>query len=223
MNLDKIIPLLKTEQPSDILRKVVAWNETKSNHRNKASVRIGIGAGFQVEGVPLKIDKNGSAIFSTQDGSITYVSAFGISGIQILNPSMVMEILTDGSYFEIPESEVPTTLELKRNLKSFEHFLKDTYSIDIKGKVLDNEIETDAEKFQFQQFLNILQNTIQKLATDNLGKEALEGISTINISASEVFGVQQNSNGNLSIGIDFKNKFEANFKDKLQETLELNL
>lgn len=223
MDVNKLLPLLKTGKPSDIFKKIVLFN-SKADRQQRAIVRIGLGSGFMVEGTPIKIDEAGNVIFTASDQSISYINSNSISGIQVLNPKVLLEVLTDGSYFEVDESNVPTSLELKRNLKNLEDFLKDNYGISVESDALENSIDSDAEKFQFGEFLNILQNSIQNVADDSLGKEALKTLSGMNITVSEnKLEVKKIGNANLSLGVNFKNKFADGFKTDLQAALESNL
>ena len=60
MDLQKIIPLLKTSRPIDIFKKVVSFNEIATNNGKRATIRLGLSSGFILEGIPLKMDNDGN-------------------------------------------------------------------------------------------------------------------------------------------------------------------
>lgn len=223
MDLQKIIPLLKTSKPLDIFKKVVAFNEEATDNGKRATVRLGLSSGFILEGIPLKMDNDGNVVFTSVNKSISYVNTQQIAGVEILNPDVLMDVLTGGSYFEVPQNGIPTSLELKRNFKAAADIINDAYGFSLESALLDGGLTTEAEKFQFQQFLKYLESTLESIAQEDIGKQALNDLQKMNIVTGNQ-GVAGKKNGkNLEIGVNFENKFTADFADKLKETLEINL
>lgn len=223
MDLQKIIPSLATSKPLQVFKKVVAFNEAKADNAKRATVRLGLSTGFILEGIPLKMDKEGNAVFTSVHQSISYVNTQQIVGLEILNPEVLLEVLTGGSYFEVPKDGIPTNLDLKRGLKAASEKAQNSYGFLIESDLLDNGLTTDAEKFQFRQFLDHFKLTIEAIAQDDIGKEAMNDLKSISITSSENDISGSKDNGNLKLSVNFKSKFTSGFQNKLRETLELNL
>lgn len=223
MDLEKITPLLQTSKPLEIFKKLVAFNEATLNHSEKVSVRIGLSSGFILEGVPLKMDVDHNAIFTSTTHSISFINVYTLAGVEILNPEVVIEILTGGSYFEVPENAIPTNLQLKRAFKLRGDKLENNYGIHIQSELLEKGLSTEAEKYQFEQFLNLLQETLDTIAQDSLGKEALNELQELSINSGEGKLFMEKKNTLLAIDINFNNKFSTDFKDHLKAAFESNL
>ena len=135
----------------------------------------------------------------------------------------MMEVLTGGSYFEVPKNGIPTNLELKRTFKALSDDTKDSYGFSLESKLLVGGLDTEAEKFQFQIFLEYLKSTLNTIAQEDIGKEALNTLEKMIVIPINQ-GVSGKKNGkNLEIGVDFINKFATDFQDKLKRILEINL
>ena len=223
MNIAQIIPFLATNGPLDVFRKVVVFNETAEDNGSRAIVRLGLTSGFTLEGVPVKMDKEGNVVFLSANHSISYVNTSNIAGVEIMNPEVVIHLLTNGAYFEVPKTGIPTNLELKRALKATSDSAQNSYGFAIESDLLENGLSTEAEKFQFQQFLNHLRDTLQNIAQDHLGIHALKDLKSMAIDADKNDVSGKKDNGRLNIGVNFKTKFSADFQDRLKETLELHL
>jgi len=223
MDIPQFAPFLKTAKPSELFKKKVEFNMDAAKSGNMALVRIGLGSGFIVEGTPLKMDKERNVIFTSSDKSVSYVNVNTITGIQIMNPEELMEVLTEGSYFNILESSVPTSLELKRNFKSFQEYFEKGYDFEVTNVILEKEVISDVEKYQFQQFLEVLKKSLDKISEDTLGEEALKSLKTLKIISGNALKVERTADKELTIEANFIKKLSADLVNDLQKALESSL
>ncbi|MFK7813964.1 MAG: hypothetical protein AB8B59_15820 [Maribacter sp.] len=223
MNFKKITPLLQTSKPIEIFKKIVAFNEATEFESKKGMVRIGLSSGLVLEGTPLKMDSDKNVIFTTMKNSISYMNIQSLASVEVLNPEALLEILTNGDFFEVPQDAVPTNLQLKRTFKSQSDEMESSYGFKVSSELLENGLSTEAEKYQFEQFLKVLQQTLEIIAEDKLGKEALSDLKEMNINSDNHQIAIVKTNNQLKVGINFKNKFSTDFKDQLKVAFESNL
>lgn len=223
MNFKKITPLLQTSKPIEIFKKIVAFNEATEFESKKGMVRIGLSSGLVLEGTPLKMDSDKNVIFTTMKNSISYMNIQSLASVEVLNPEALLEILTNGDFFEVPQDAVPTNLQLKRTFKSQSDEMESSYGFKLSSELLENGLSTEAEKYQFEQFLKVLQQTLEIIAEDKLGKEALSDLKEMNINSDNHQIAIVKTNNQLKVGINFKNKFSTDFKDQLKVAFESNL
>lgn len=220
MNLKEISPHLKTSTPFEIFKKIVSFNEREENFNKRATTQIILASGLIIEGIPLKVDADGNAILITVNNSISYINVQTINGIQILNPVKILNILTNDTYFEISEKNISTNLELKRILKKQCDTFQNSYDLKLTTQVLKNGLTLAQEKYQFEQFLNILHEVVLSIYKDSLGKESLSELSEIHIYLNDENISIQKENTVLKVGANFKNKFNSDFKNQLKVAFE---
>lgn len=219
MEISNIITLVTINSPIEILRKVIAFN-SQDESLNKITVNVAHVSGFSLRGIPLKIDLDDNVIFTSLEKTISFIQLKNLVFIEILDPMIALEVLTDGAHFDISEKDVPTNLEVKRTFKNKSVALEDAFGFKVLTDVFDNGLLMDIEKYQLYQFLRILEEAIHQIAEDGLGDKALKELKEIKITtAEETIAVKKSAN-QLEIGINFKNKFSTDFKKRLKAALE---
>ena len=133
MNIEALLPLLQINKPEEIFKKIVTYNSLEDNLSRKATVRVGLSSGFEMEGMSLKSDAKGNTVFISSNGSVSYMNINSLAAIEVLNPEFLTDVLTDGDYFEITSDEIPTNLQLKRNFKLHQESFKNDYQIQLKS------------------------------------------------------------------------------------------
>ncbi len=223
MIITQLIQELTVDKPSEIFKKVVKFNSKIADPAAMARVRLGLVSGFVLEGIPLKTDREGHALFLGSNDSISYVRTASIAGIELLNPELLLSVLTEGGYFEVPASKVPTNLQLKRFAKTVSDKLKNNHSIGMDVTSLVEAQQTDAGKYQLRLFLELLLQTIETISTDALGKEAINALKIITLTEKEGELNVQKTESILEIGIDLNHELPSTIKEQLQEKLEAQL
>lgn len=219
MEISNIITLVTINSPIEILRKVIAFN-SQDESLNKITVNVAHVSGFSLRGIPLKIDSDDNVIFTSLEKTISFIQLKNLVFIEILDPMIALEVLTDGAHFDISEKDVPTNLEVKRTFKNKSVALEDAFGFKVLTDIFDNGLLMDIEKYQLYQFLTILDEVIRQIAEDGLGDKALKELKEIKITtAEETIAVKKSAN-QLEIGINFKNKFSTDFKKRLKAALE---
>lgn len=186
-------------------------------------VRIGLVSGFVLEGTPVKMDGEGNVIFTSENNTISYVNTASLAGIEILNPDALMEVLTNGNFIKVPEGEVRTLLQLKREFKAQAEFAEKQYGFKFQTTLFEEGLTTEAEKYQFQEFLKLFQEVLTDTEKDSLGKEAIMELEEVTLQAAEKAISCSKTGAHLLVGINFKNKFSKDFNDRLKMAFESTL
>lgn len=223
MDYNKTIALLPTSRPIDIFNKIVRFNGQSESISEMGKVRIGLTTGFILEGTPVKMDADGNAVFISGNNSISYANVSSLAGIEILNPEVVMEVLTDGSFIKVPSGAPRTKLQLKRAFQSQTEALTQKYGFAFHTTVFEEGLETEGEKYQFEQFLPLLQEVLGAIEQDALGKAAILELEALTLKTGDAGLSIAKTGRHMTMGINFKHKFSNDFKGKLQTALESNL
>ncbi len=223
MILEKVITMLQATSPIEVLKKIISFDEDAIGNFSGAVVKISFSSGLVLEGRALKLNSDGNMVFVTVANTISYVNVNALEAIEILNPESLLEVLTDGEYFKVPEEEVPTNYQLKKILKTSAENFKSSFGFGLQSKLLENSLFTEVEKYQFKQFLSVLEEIITSIGKDDVGKQALGELNEIVIISNEESIQIEESKNKLIIGINFKSKFSKSFKNKLKEAFELKL
>ncbi|WP_179352051.1 hypothetical protein [Winogradskyella vidalii] len=154
-----------------------------------------------------------------------YIASSSISSISIRNVNKYGYLLSDGKIpFTPDESEIPTLLQLKKDIKALELEINEAIGKDITIKYNYDGTPEDLDKFYALKVLGLLEETLSKIATDKLAKEAF----TASISEIEfTLGTENKAtleNGIISIILDTSKGLKSLPKAvKLQEHIEKNL
>lgn len=222
MDLTQVVPLLKIDKPLEILKNIIFYNYRIGNNKSMITVRATLAKTVVIEGAPVKIDKNNDVIFLIQAKSIAYVNVSELIMVDILNPEQVLDILTNGEFFEVPIDKVPGNLELKRTFNETQEQFKQTYGFML--NTFENVSQSsDRAKYQYHQFLIVLSKLLNEIAKDDLGRQALQKIDDFCIEpADKGFSLTKESQS-LKLHIDFNTKFSADFEQQLRSMIEKNI
>ena len=223
MDIQKLFPSLLVETPRVILDKIIEHNAVE-NQKNKAVVSLHLSSGVYLEGTPIKINTENNILVIISGEEICYVQMTQIDCIRIINFTRFVDILTDDTYFEVKDELVPTPLELKRKQRKIEEYLKSTFGVTLVNTALEEVKDSKIEKFQMQQFFSSLMQSLKNIGGYKDGKEALEVVNVLTISSTiNKLNVKKNSEGNLELEVNFKEKFEVDFNKQLENKLEDSL
>ncbi|OJJ14974.1 hypothetical protein BKI52_41205 [marine bacterium AO1-C] len=223
IDLRQVMPLLKTNKPLDILKKIISYNDRAGSDKKLITVRVTLTKAVVIEGAPVKIDKDNQVIFLIQEKSLAYFNSSELIIINILNPEQVLDILTDGSFFEVPIDKVPSSLELKRIFNEIQEQFKETYGVALKNTFWNANQHTNNAKYQYHQLLTALSKSLNDIAKDDMGMQALQKIDDFYIeSTDQDFFVTKAPQG-LKLNIDFDAKFPPDFEQQLTTMIEQNL
>ncbi|MDO5977335.1 hypothetical protein [Flavivirga spongiicola] len=224
MILTEMIPFLKAEKPLDILWRVITYNQKIVDNKKLLTVRMALTNTNVVEGVPINIDhENNVVVLILERKSISYVTSNHLISIEILHPELILDKLTGGEYLEVPVNKVPTVLELKRKFNEIENTLNRTYAIKLTSDIINDTSNSDKTKFQFSCFIEILSNSLNDIAKDSLGNEALLKLSEIHIKETNKETFVAKGNDQLLIHINFGKNFPAQFEQELKKLIEEKL
>jgi len=132
-----------------------------------------------------------------------------------------LKVDADGNAILITvNNSISYILELKRILKKQCDTFQNSYDLKLTTQVLKNGLTLAQEKYQFEQFLNILHEVVLSIYKDSLGKESLSELSEIHIYLNDENISIQKENTVLKVGANFKNKFNSDFKNQLKVAFE---
>ncbi|MDW5290154.1 hypothetical protein [Formosa sp. PL04] len=157
-----------------------------------------------------------------RDAQFQYIESHSISSISLSNINKYGYLLSDGKIPFIPDaSEIPTVLQLKKDINTLELEVKEALGKEISIGYMHDGIPEDLDKFYASKVLNLLKEILAKIAVDNLAKDAfIESIAIVNFNLGE----QNNSslvNDVLSITVDISKGLKS-FPSaiKLQDQIE---
>lgn len=221
MDIDKISTFLKAKKPLDILNSISQANT--GDFDVKLVIRLVSNSGYVTEGIPLHIADGFSVIYNVQYNNVSYVDVSSIASIEVPLKQNVAEILTDGAYFEISDSETPSRLELKRKIQDASDNYVQQYGVSLSTQLFDDKELGNVERYQFKKVMLLLTNAIDKIATDDFGKASLEGMSSINIGSTENELEVEKNEDRLSVKFNLKRKIGIDVENKLIEKIESKL
>ena len=154
-----------------------------------------------------------------------YIEVHSVASISISNINKYGYLLSDGNIPFVPEDdEIPTVLQLKKDIKALEEDIKASLEKEISIAFNYEGTPEDLDKFYAAKVIKLLQKTLSNMAADNLAKTALtDSVSTINFSlGSENKAVQNNEV--ITITVDTSKGLKSFPKEKqLQEKIEKGL
>jgi hypothetical protein len=221
LDVDKISGFLKPKKPLDIFSSVSHYNAEGSG--NKIAIRIISSSGYVIEGFPMTNDGDICVIYDVKKNSISYVDTKSIVVIEIKYEERVAGILTDDAYFEISNSDVPSRLQLNRNLKQLSEQCVQQHHFMITTQLLENNKLGEKERHQFNSVLEMIGQCIVKIAADDLGKVSLGNIGTMILGrTTEEFNVSKDSD-KLAVNFNLSHKLDKVLEKIVIEQIEMNL
>lgn len=117
-----------------------------------------------------------------RDAQFQYMDVRSISSISLSNINKYSYLLSDGKIPFTPDaSEIPTVLQLKKDIKNLELEIKDALGKEIAITYVHDGTPEDIEKFYASKVIALLKETLSKIAADHLAKVAFtDAISTVN-------------------------------------------
>ncbi|MGS2763018.1 hypothetical protein [Sinomicrobium sp. M5D2P9] len=221
------LPVLETSQVLEVLQEI-ANKERNQERPNMPKVSISNSSG-QVSGYFINYDADKGVIlvgnWYDNQADLQYINFHGISSISVANIKNYAYLLSDGKIPFIPDpNEVPTMLQLKKEIKNLSLALKDTLGKELTITYRHTDTSTDTEKFYAGRVINLLKETLNTVSEDNLAKKAFtETVNTLHFSFSEENTVTlENDELHVSLSLAKGWKSVAS-KTELQDQIEKTL
>ena len=161
------------------------------------------------------MDKEFQGIMKTKDSGVIFIDTRSIQFIEIINPDLMWDILTDDLSFEIPVNGEVSKLALNRAIEeSKAHFLQ-KYEIKLDCKVFESGLG-DKSRSQMKVFLDALKKALTEIGKDEMGVEALGLIKVVNV----IEGDEKVEKGNKA---ENEVTIKLNLNKKLPSTLDIDL
>ncbi|WP_008637624.1 hypothetical protein [Bizionia argentinensis] len=173
------LPVLEISQVLKILQEI-SDKERAQEKPNMPKVIISTQTG-NVSGyfVNYDIDKNVVLLCNWYENNaeLQYIQFHSISSICIGNVHNYIYLLSDGKIpFTPSESDIPTMLQLKKEIKNLELDFQSALENEIAVTFKYDEIPDNTSKYYALKVLNALNETINSIATNNLSKEAFNAV-----------------------------------------------
>ncbi|MHA7943945.1 hypothetical protein ACJOV8_012790 [Formosa sp. 3Alg 14/1] len=116
-----------------------------------------------------------------RDAQFQYIQVHSISSISFSNVNKYGYLLSDGKIPFTPDpSEIPTVLQLKKDIKALELEVQTALNKEISIAFKYDSTPEDLDKYYASKVLSLLKETLSKIASDHLAKEAFTAaISTV--------------------------------------------
>ncbi|WP_299778996.1 hypothetical protein [uncultured Formosa sp.] len=221
------LPVLGTNEVINILQEI-ADIERKEDRPRMPKVTI-CTHGDSASGFFVNYDSEKKVVLLCdiydRDAQFQYIEVHAISSISFSNVNKYGYLLSDGKILFTPDpSEIPTVLQLKKDINALELEVKAALDKEIAiGYKFDGTPE-DLDKFYASKIIVLLKETLSNIAADNLAKAAFsESISTVEFS----LGTENKSSlekGVVSLTIDTSKGLKSFPKAKgLQAQIEKQL
>ncbi len=223
MDLQQILPQIKIQKSQILLLQIVKFNARVIEEKNKNLITIHINSfhGLSITGKPIKIDDHNNCVFINDSGSIGFYELPETFNLEVINPEPIWDILTDGMYFDLSSSDIPTTLQVKKNWADVQSELKNAYGFDLDKEILNDSELTDVLKYQIQKFGIILQEVFASIAIDQDGTDALKSLRKVGIrQADKSLQVKIVDTKELLIYLDLNKKLDQDIVPRLQNEIE---
>jgi len=220
-------PALNISAVLKILQEIAEKERNEENPKMpKVSINTHSGSAFGFF-VTYSIEKNIVLLCDMSDGNahFEYIESHSISSISITNMDKYGYLLSEGKIPFIPDAgKVPTLLQLKKEISTLQLEFKNTLKKEILIAYTYLENPEDLDKFYASKVLELLKETLSKIAMDKLAKEVFtESISEINFNLNTENKLSI-KNKVLSISLDIsKGLKSALTAERLKDEIEKNL
>ncbi|CDF79629.1 conserved hypothetical protein [Formosa agariphila KMM 3901] len=177
------LPVLDTNEVINILQEI-ADIERKEDRPRMPKVTI-CTHGDSATGFFVNYDAEKKVVFLCdiydRDAQFQYIAVHTISSISLSNINKYGYLLSKGKIPFTPDSsEIPTGLQLKKDIKALELEFKDALGKDISIMYKHDGTPEDLDKYYASKVISLLKETLSKIASDHLAKEAFTAaISTV--------------------------------------------
>lgn len=119
-----------------------------------------------------------------RDAQFQYIEVNSISSISLSNINKYGYLLSDGKIPFTPNAdEIPTVLQLKKDIKALELEVKAVVEKEISIAYMHEATPEDLDKYYAAKIVVLLKETLSKIAAEHLAKEAFtEAITTVNFN-----------------------------------------
>lgn len=221
------LPVLETNQVLNILQEI-ADIERKEDRPRMPKVTI-CTHGDSATGFFVNYDAEKRVVFLCdiydRDAQFQYIQVHTISSISFSNINKYGYLLSDGKIPFIPDdSEIPTLLQLKKDIKNLELETKTLLDKDIAFSYKLKETPEGLDKYYASKIIVLLKDTLTKIANEPLAKTAFsEAISAINFELGTE-NIAHLNQGVITVTIDTSKGLKSFPKAKaLQNKIEKDL
>jgi len=151
-----------------------------------------------------------------------YIEAHAISSISLRNVDKYGYLLSDGNIPFVPtDDEIPTVLQLKKEVKALEEEVKVSFAKEISVTYKYEGTPGNLDKFYASKVIKLLQKTFSNVAADSLAKSAFtEAVSKVNFSLGSD-NTSAFENGELNVIVNTTKGLKSFPKaNQLQEQIE---
>ncbi|WP_430427507.1 hypothetical protein [Maribacter litoralis] len=218
------LPVLEISQVLKTLQGI-ADEERNKERPQMPNVSIGTSRG-NVSGYFINYDTEKSIVllgnWYDHKADLQYVELHSIASISLGNINNYLYQFSDGTIpFAPNEDEVPTLLQLKKEIRDLEQSAEKMFGKEIAINYVYEEKPEDVEKFYANKIISILEGTLKLIATEPLAKEAfVNAVNELAFTQGEENKVSL-KNGNLSISLDLSKGLKSVAStNKLQDLIE---
>ena len=157
-----------------------------------------------------------------RNAELQYIQAHAIASISLTNINNYTYLFSDGKIaFMPPANEIPTILQLKKDMKNLEVELKNALDLEMAISFSYDDTPSDIHKYYAVKGVELLKETIISLSEDDLVKTTLaEMITTVDFKLGTENTVELKNKG-LLITLDIsKNLKSVASKTELQHKIE---
>ncbi|WP_173279205.1 hypothetical protein [Winogradskyella eckloniae] len=220
MNSDNITLI----SPQKILEKIIVYNKSLEIKTQKISANIHFSNGTIKEGIPIAINETEKVVLLHCKASIIYINVALLDHVELNLSTHVIEFLTDDNYVDLSNTNISTSLELKRLFKQEKDNIETLFDFELNSEIIINDLKTELEKYQFELFIKVLKDILNTISKDKLGQQALNNLKQLVIKSADNTALElTKTTENITIHINFKTKFKTDFNTHLKDALESKL
>lgn len=225
-------PSLKALGVAEVLNEIV--------EHNSEQVAAGVSTGMvdaritvcsqTLVGFPLKIDPRNNVVITTK-GGLAYVSAEDIVMVEVIDTSLIIDRLADSEpgvgTSQPPSSAVvppasPPRSELREAVRQLNASLNSKFAMSLEADVLSNPSLTDLGKNQFVPFLDMIEESFDSFAADDVGEITLRSVDRVGVVLGDTLDLKR-SGGAMVIVAPLNTDLPPSLRTKFDTMLAANL
>ncbi len=220
----------KVAGPEDFSAKLIEHNSLcKENQSSMVAMQVILKSGHKMEGFPVNITSEGNSKYlllcsetnpsPTKPHSLNFVEMGNIEAVGVFDAHMLSDLLISGEVnVPIPKDQIPTRLELRKKIAKIMEGLSPKIILDPSMTKKIDDVNSDREKYFLGQFFEGLQQALQEVQKDDLGKKSLQKIKAINVTFANKMDLSKVTH-ELKIQFGTNQKIK-NYKDYLKDKIE---
>ncbi len=230
MDLATFGPALEVMSPDALLAKVIRHNTFVMATDTTAVIRtrMVLANGVEVVGQPIGVDPSKNAVVASESG-LVYVNVATLSVLELLDLDIAAPLITSepppppaGSTPLVPAGS-PQRRELRGELSKLNAKLAQRFRLTVEAEVLDDKSFGDVGKNQFVEFLEMLDNALHEIGSDDVGEITIGSLDTIMIAQAPGDLAVKRSGDLMVIAVPFAEAFDATLAARLHTELQLQL